>query len=204
MVTVPEATEKIVRRSRYLSEALSKDIINVSSLARYIKPEIEGILFKKVSLSSVIMALKRLSGNIYPEIPYQEFFRTPPEMTLKTNLALLISHLRNLNNNEGKMETALTTKTPTGTIILGQKEALFPYVEADSKLYYPVSSIAILIPKEAINTPGIYYFFLKSLAWERINILHTFTSSSEFTIVVDDKDTQRTLGILKSLFEEIS
>jgi|SRR3989344_1748306 len=205
MITVPEATEKIVRRSRYLSEALSKDIINISSLARYIKPEIEGILFKKVSLSSVIMALKRLAGNIYPETPYQEIFRTQPEMTLKTNLALLISRLRNLNNdNEGKMETTLTTETPTGTVILGQKGALFPYVEADSKLYYPVSSVAILIPKEAINTPGIYYFFLKSLAWERINILHVFTSPSEFTIVVDDKDTQRTLGILKSLFEEIS
>ncbi|KKR14834.1 MAG: hypothetical protein UT44_C0049G0001, partial [Candidatus Levybacteria bacterium GW2011_GWA1_39_32] len=32
MITVPEATEKIIRRSRYLSEALSKDIINISGL----------------------------------------------------------------------------------------------------------------------------------------------------------------------------
>ena len=44
MITVPEATEKIVKRSRYLSEALSKDLINISSLSRYIKPEIEEII----------------------------------------------------------------------------------------------------------------------------------------------------------------
>ena len=48
MITVPEAAKKIVMRSRYLSEAMSKGIINNSSLARYIKPEIEEMLLKKV------------------------------------------------------------------------------------------------------------------------------------------------------------
>ena len=47
MITVPEAVGKIVGRSRYLAEAMSKGIINNSSLARYIKPEIEEILIKK-------------------------------------------------------------------------------------------------------------------------------------------------------------
>ena len=56
MITVPEAAKKIIERSRYLSEAISKGIINYSALARYIRPEIEQILIKKVSLASVIMA----------------------------------------------------------------------------------------------------------------------------------------------------
>lgn len=200
MITVPEATEKIIKRSRYLSEALSKDIINISSLSRYIKPEIESILVKKVSLSAVIMALKRLKGHIMPHTPYGQIFGTHPEITVKTNLALVVSDDPNLEVKKRFMATV----SPGGIVALGNKSEVFENVEDNSKLYYPVSSISILIPREAINTPGIYYFFIKSLAWERINILHMFTTPQDFTIVVDDRDTERALGILKSLLEEIS
>jgi hypothetical protein len=200
MFTVPEATEKIVKRSRYLSEALSKDIINISSLARYIKPEIESLLIKEVSLSAIIMALKRLKGHVLPDTPYNQIFGSHPEITVKTNLALLVSESQ-IPQTKRDVTSGIS---PSGTIILGNRQDVFENVEDGSKLYYPVSTISILVPKEAINTPGIYYFFIKSLAWERINILHTFTTPKDFVIVVDDKDTERTLGVLKSLIEEIS
>lgn len=200
MITVSEATEKIVKRSRYLSEALSKDIINISSLARYMKPEIESMLIKKVSLSSIIMALKRLSGKIYPETPYQEIFKTLPEITVKTNLALLISEESGLE----KLPFAIKTQSISGAVILGKKEDLSKYNSKKSKFFYPVSTVSILMPEQAIKTAGIYYFFIKSLAWERINILQAFTTRYEFTIVVEDSDVQRTLGIIRSLFNELS
>lgn len=200
MITVSEAAEKIVKRSRYLSEALSKDIINISSLARYMKPEIESMLIKKVSLSSVIMALKRLSGKIYPETPYQEIFKTLPEITVKTNLALLTSNKSELE----KLPFTIKTQGGMGAVLLGRKEDLSKYRSNKSEFFYPVSSISILMPKKAIETAGIYYFFIKSLAWERINILQAFTTQSEFTIVVLDNDVQRTLGIIRSLFNDLS
>lgn len=56
MITVPEATKKIVERSRYLVEAMSKGLINYSSLARYIKTELEQMLLKPVSEASILMA----------------------------------------------------------------------------------------------------------------------------------------------------
>lgn len=200
MITVPEAAEKIIRRSRYLSEALSKDIINISSLSRYIRPEIEGILAKKVSVSAVIMALKRLKGSIEPATPYLQILTSHPEITVKTNLALVVSQ----NPATEVKKSVSMTISPTGTIMLGAKDQVFDAVDESAKLYYPVSSISISIPKEAINMPGIYYFFLKSLAWERINVLNIFTAPTDITIVVEDNDTQRALGILKSLFEEIT
>ena len=51
MITVAQATEKIIYRSRYLSEAISKGLINTSALARYIKPEVDEILIKQVKSS---------------------------------------------------------------------------------------------------------------------------------------------------------
>ena len=194
MITVPEAAEKIIKRSRYLSEALSKDIINISSLARYIKPEIESMLIKPVSLSSVIMAIKRLSGKTYPDTPYQEIFRTPPEISVKTNLALIVSE-----EQLSLLKFTIQTRSLEGTVTLGKKDEL---EKQKGKIYFPVSSISIALPKNAIQTAGIYYFFIKSLAWERINILQTFTTPSEFIIIVSDSDLQRTLEIVRSLFKK--
>lgn len=200
MITVSEAAEKIVKRSRYLSEALSKDIINISSLARYIKPEIESMLIKKVSLSSVIMALKRLSGKIYPETPYQEIFKTLPEISVKTNLALLVSGA----SAAEKLPSVIKTQSLNEAVILGNKESLSKHKSKSSRFFYPVSTVSILMPEQAIETAGIYYFFIKSLAWERINILQAFTTPRELTIVVLDNDVQRTLGIIRSLFNDLS
>lgn len=196
MITVSEATEKIVKRSRYLSEALSKDIINISSLARYMKPEIESMLVKNVSISSIIMALKRLSGKTYPETPYREIFRNPPEISVRTNLALIVSdRARDLKIFSAK------TEDKEGIVALGKKDEFEKY---KGEVYFPVSSISISLPKNVIKTAGIYYFFIKSLAWERINILQIFTTPREFTLVVSDSDLQRALEIVRSLFRDIS
>lgn len=151
MITVPEATEKIIKRSRYLSEALSKDLINISSLARYIKPEIEEMLIKNVSTSAIIMSLKRLSEKLETPTSFQNLFIKAPKMTIQTGGS---SH-------------------PTITIELEDAHK---------------------------DTPGVYYFFLKSLAWERINIKSISSNENEFTITVDDQDINRAFGVLKSLF----
>src|SRR3989344_6383938 len=88
MVTVPEASKIIIERSRYLSEALSKDLINLSSLARYIKPEIEEMLIKKVNNGSIIMALKRIKKDLKPKTPNVKIFKISPQMSVTTGLNL--------------------------------------------------------------------------------------------------------------------
>lgn len=198
MITVSEATEKIVKRSRYLSEALSKDIVNVSSLARYIKPEIEEMLIKEVSISSVIMSLKRLTGKNLPNTPYQQIFKTPPEITVKTNLGLLISEEK-LGPDKS---FEYVTSTSGSSIILGKRDELASLKTDKSQLIYPVASISIPVPSEAKGIPGIYYFFIKSLAWERINILQFFTGLNEICVVVDENNLQRSLEVIRGLFQD--
>ncbi|MEX2013019.1 MAG: hypothetical protein WD967_01300 [Candidatus Levyibacteriota bacterium] len=156
MITVPEATKKIVMRSRYLSEAMSKGIINNSSLARYIKPEVEEMLIKKVSNSSVIMALNRMSAEIKPKYFTGNIFKMPPQIVVHSNIE-----------------------------------------SADGN---SLSSITISVPKEAVKTPGVLYFFIKSLAWERISIASVNTSFKEIELIFYKKDINRAFGIIQSLF----
>src|SRR5438309_5229850 len=86
MVTVPEIVEKIIKRSPFLSEAIEKDIINYSSLARLLKPEIEQMLIKPVSEAAILMALRRLAHEINQNFTYTNIFVSPPDVIVRSNL----------------------------------------------------------------------------------------------------------------------
>src|SRR5258708_21862910 len=128
MITVPEATKKIIERSRYLAEAISKGLINYSALARYIKPELEEMLIKNVSESSIIMALKRLEPQFQPKFKQSNVFKTPPEMIVRSNLIELtfnnseeltkkLSNIFDLHARHSKYFFALTEGITETTII---------------------------------------------------------------------------------------
>lgn len=214
MITVPEAAERIINRSRYLSEAMSKDIINLSSLARYIKPEIEDMLVKNISQSSIIMALKRLKTKFKPP-KYKNIFKTPPEMILRSNLSEInIANSESLNqkyeeilklNNENRKYFLTITKGLSETTIIASNtvyNAVKKILQEEKVISQltNLSSITIQLPKQAIKTPGVLYFFLKSLAWEGINIIEVVSSQLEFILILDSSEANRAFSILQSLF----
>ena len=61
MVTVPETVLEIIHESPFLEEGLSRGLINLSSLAREMKSEVEERTMKDVQIGSIVMALKRIS-----------------------------------------------------------------------------------------------------------------------------------------------
>jgi len=213
MITVPEGTRRIVERSRYLSEALSKGLINHSSLARYIKPEIETMLIKKVSQGSIVMALKRLEKTIKPQSKIHTIFAHPPEMVIRSGLILTtiqrtketeeaISELflHRIKGSITSITTGATEFTLAGTHLLTPQLVEKFEKNVFLKSHHGVSQITITLPDEATKTPGVYYFFLKSIAWEEINILGNAATSSEYTLFFEDKDINRAFEILSSLF----
>jgi aspartokinase len=203
MITVPEATKKIIERSRYLSEAISKGLINYSSLARYMKPEIEQMLIKNVSVPSIMMALKRLEKELKPNPTYNKVFIKKPEIIIRSNLVLIsISNkivlddsIEYLFENHGVSESSRVISQDNFAQLTIQKKDILVFIPN-------LSALSIKLPKEALKTPGIYYFFLKSLAWEGINIIELSSTPNEVTIVVEDRDIERAFSIVNSLFVE--
>jgi hypothetical protein len=216
MITVPQAVKKIIERSRYLSEAMSKGLINLSSLARYMKPEVEEMLVKDVSEASIIMALKRLETELKPQIKYKDVFKTPPEMIVRSRLielAILNSEsltkkLPLLFDMHAGRHTYFFTVTEgiSETTIIASRDLQEKILHtlAEEKIldqFENLSSITIRFPREVLETPGVFYFFLKSLAWEAINVMEVVSTYLEFSIILEDKNINRAFAILKSLFD---
>lgn len=66
MITIPEKVEELVNQSPYLREAITDKLINLSALARQLKPQIENDLLKDVSESAVFIALQRYATTLKP------------------------------------------------------------------------------------------------------------------------------------------
>ena len=60
MLSIPVAVETVIKRKPFLEGALVEGLINLSALARQLKPEVEKMVGKEVNDSAVIMALNRL------------------------------------------------------------------------------------------------------------------------------------------------
>ncbi len=215
MITVPEEAKRIIERSRYLVEAMSKDLINYSSLARYIKPELEKSLMKPVSEASIIMAIKRIAQDIKPKFAPLTIFQGTPEMIVRSNLVEFTlqngqslrkkyKDLSEFYSDKQQYFFTLTEGVFETTIIVSSDlrdniRSLLAHEQIISEVNN-LSGITIRLPKENVTTPGVYYFFLKSLAWEGVNIIEIVSTPNEVSLILEDKEVNTAFAILKSLF----
>lgn len=217
MITVIEAAKRIIERSRYLQEALEKGLINTSSLARYIKPELEEMLVKQTSNSAIIMAIRRIVRSLKPRFTYKNIFKNTPDMITRSNLTEInIANSKNLfekypdlikmSKSQTESFFTITEGIFETTIILSRDlysniKTLFKNEDIVDE-FHDLCSITIRLPKEAIFSPGVFYFFLKSLAWEGVNIIEVVSAYRELTLILERKDTNKAFSIVQSLFPQ--
>jgi len=90
MQTISECVYKLVSHQPFILEALQKGIINISSLARIMKPEIEEILKKDVQPGAIIMSLQR--------------YTQEKEVTISRKLKLCLNNISDIFVRSGLSE----------------------------------------------------------------------------------------------------
>lgn len=215
MITTTEIAEQIVRESPYLESAIAEGLINLSSLARKIQPQIQKKLLKTVHQGAILMALKRLEEKLKTkEKRIRPFSKNLGDLTLKSNLSeftfrnspSLILHQKNLlekiKDEKGISLTFSQSLFQTSLIINSIYKSIVEKLFAKEKLVFyknNLSAITMVLPDETVRIPGVYYFILKTLAWNGINIIETISSFNELTLVFEDKDIDRSFSLLKNL-----
>ncbi|MCB9360214.1 MAG: aspartate kinase [Flavobacteriales bacterium] len=208
--------EEIIKKSPFLEEALAEGIINLSSLSRQIKPEIDELTNKDVQIGAIVMALKRLSPKFDPNLKIKvkkvigklgditvrskiTYYTFNNSETLIEKQAILLNTLKNKKDiffafSQGVYETSiiLSDSDFDGFDEIFKQETLVQKTNG-------LSSLTIKLPSENADVSGIYYFILKKIAWEGINILDIISTMHEFTIIVDDDSIDRAFTILKNL-----
>lgn len=216
MDSIGKITEEIINRSPFLRESMTDGLINVSALARKIHPEIEQITGKEVKEGAIVMAIKRMSPGLYHKlnVRIKNVLGELGDVIIRSNL-ISFTYSNSASSAESHSQVVkIIAGEPDGFFALckGNSETTFVTIDKHKSLVEEVfaqerlvnkiqnvSTITIKLPEVNADIQGIYYYILKQLAWQGINIIELMSSSNEFTIIVDHHDVNNAFMILNQL-----
>lgn len=216
MKTIQETVETIIQRTPFIEEAMQDKLINVSSLARLIQPEVEKDLGKEVKTGAIMMSINRMSPleilkirkNIKSlSLKLGDFIVRSDlfDRTYKNSNTLYksISHIfAKIGDNRESFFTVSQGIFETNIVISANLKEEIDDIFKDEELINSMSklaSITIKLPKTNLEQSGIYYFILKQLAWANIPVQEVISTTHEITLVVKEKDINKTFSILIDL-----
>lgn len=216
MSTISQVTETIINRSPFLREAMTENLINISALARKIQPEVEQVMKKPIKEGAIVMAIKRMSPGLYHKLDLKiknvissigDFLVRSDLVDFtfenKQSLNLCQHELMKLVHQDKDSFFAICKGISETTYILNEKyknqtEQIFQGQNMMSK-DTDLSSVTIKLPDGNADICGIYYYLMKHLAWEGINVKQVVSTTNEFTVVVKSEDVDSAFGILMQL-----
>lgn len=215
MESIGKITEDIINRSPFLRESMTEGLINISALARKIQPEIEEMTGKEVKEGAIVMAIKRMSPGLYHKlnVKIKNVLGELGDFLVRSNLsdytyqnseslgARQSELIRLLNSEDGFF--ALCKGVTETTIITSDKhretiERLFVSERLIASTQN-LASVTVKLPHINTEIYGIYYYILKQLAWEGINIIEVISTANEFTVLVAQDDVDKAFKILMQL-----
>ncbi len=216
MKTISAVVENYIKKKPFLQSALAQGIINLTSLSRIVKPEIEEELGKDIRNGAIVMALKRLSDDLEFRATHKivKVLKNIGEITVRSNLSdytFLSSEtilpnqaklLEEVNKNQDIFYTSSRGVNEINIVVSNALdrtvEELFVHERCTQKAEN-LSSVTVKLPAENVSVPGIYYFIFQRLAWEGIVLYEVISTTNEFTILVNDSQVDVAFKTIKDL-----
>jgi hypothetical protein len=208
--------EHYIKKKPFLQTALAQGIINLTSLSRQVRPEIEAQLGKEVRNGAIVMALKRLSDDLEFRATHRivKVLKNIGEITVRSSLTdytFLLSDtilenqrklLEEVNRNKDVFYTSSRGVNELNIVVSNSLNKVVEKLFKEERLTQKaenLSSITIKLPAENVSVPGIYYFIFQRLAWEGIVLYEVISTTNEFTILVDDDQVDTAFAVIKDL-----
>ena len=216
MKTIASCVEDIILSQPFMEEALSREIINFSALAKELREPISVMLKKPVKEGAIMMALRRYSNpiDVRTSKTLRNVFKNLGDITVRSNLSdftfknsqtLIDSHSKVLGKISDKHQIfyTFTRGIFESNIIISSSER---QVVADCfmgeiqiELQENLSAISLNLPKNNSKVAGLYYQIFKRLAWENVALYEVISTTNEFTILVEDQFVDKAFSVIKHL-----
>jgi len=215
MITIQQTIGRIVKSKPFLEEAISEGLINLSSLARKLIPEVEEILRKPVKQGAIVMALKRHQPGRLAGINIKagQLLESLSNIIVRSNISVFtfensanlygrITELsKNLQHEKGLFFTFSYGVFETTIIVNSRVENQVLDMFKDEHMlafHSRLSCITLYLPDENTEIAGYYYLILKLLAWEGINIVEVLSTTNEFSLIIEEKNVDKAFSLLKN------
>ena len=216
MLSIATKVEQIVSESAFLTEGISLGLINLSELARQLRPQLESDLWKPVGQAAVVMALRRLSERLPQAGQAQPIVLSPRpgELTTRTELTLVTYRLSD-NCNECQREVLAVAERHRGSFVSitrGVHEMLVvcsrPLIHVVEEAFATerhlarlenLTALTLRLNPDTLKTPGVYHAVLKKLAWNKISVVTMMCTFTELTVLLEQSQTGPAFSVLSQI-----
>jgi hypothetical protein len=206
MLSIAHKVEQIVAESAFLTEGLTLGLINLSELARQLRPQLESDLWKPVGQAAQRHDHRSLAERLPANDTTHPILLTPRMGELTTRSDLSISTFRLSDNSQECQRQLLALAEPYPgmyvTVTRGVHEMLVvcscPLAHLVDQAFGAerllarvdhLTALTLRLNPETRRTPGIYHAVLKKLAWDKISVINMMCTFSELTILLEQSQT---------------
>lgn len=195
--------------------ALSNGYMNMSSYAYRIRPKVELLSKKQITIASLVVSLSRLRKEFKKERP---LIHNVPIKNITTKLPLseiaygnsdkFISELESLHKNISvSQEDFFTIMMGTTEIDIicstNLENKVLKHFKIKPKIInHNLAAIGVSYGPEVFNTPNVFFSLLSVTARARINIEELISTPTELIFIVAEKDFGRTVALFSELHRE--
>lgn len=214
MKTISTVVHNIIRHQPFLDDALARNIINFSSLAADLQPQVEKEMRKPVKQGSIIMALRRYLpkkskftnkdfrklGDIVVRQGISEYTYLNSS-TLVSNKASLLDSVKGfqgvyLNYSSNYQESNFLVSSSLQEMI---KDIFNNEILVNEK--NDLSSITIALPEGNTQTVGLYFYIFKLLAYEGIPVYEIISTTNYFTLFLEKEYINQAFILMNEIRE---
>ena len=217
MKTIASAVEHYIKSKPFLQTALSEGIINLTSLARIIRKDIQAeTTQREVRNGAIVMALKRLSVDMEFRSTHRivKVLKNIGDIIVRSNLTdytFLTSEtfmnaqaqlLNKIKNNRDIFYATTRGVNEANIIVSNSMESIVENIFKKERILHKftdLGAISVKLPEENVSVSGIYYFIFQRLAWEGVNMNEVISTANEFTIVIPESHVDIAFKVIKDL-----
>jgi hypothetical protein len=206
-ISLSKTVQYLIDNDPPIQDSLERNYANFSAIARLLKPKVEDIFGRNVTLDGIITSVKRS----------KKFYISKPSCQ-----KIIAESIINLRTDVAKISLEKTRKNLENARIISAKypESFFQVLEGastltiifDQRIFLDVNSIfnkkeileekqnlaAITLksPKGIVDTPGCIVEFYNSISRGYINIEETISCFTETIIILNMEDATRAFSLL--------
>ncbi len=215
MKTITDCVHEILKHDPFLEDALSRDIINFSSLAIDLAPRIEKKLRKPIKPGSIVMALrryrpqkKRITTSLQSlgDIVVRSNITDYTFVNSKTIVANQSELLAEIKDEFGVYFTYANNYHESNIIV---SSSLKKIVEKHFKnetcigIKDELSSLSIALPAESSKIVGLYFSLFRILTFEGIPIFEVISTSNYFTLFFEKIYVNKAFLLISEMKNEL-
>ncbi len=214
MKTITDCVHNILRHQPFLEDALSRNIINFSSLAIDLLPQVEAAMRKPVKAGSIVMALRRYHPK---RIKHIDNLRNLGDIVVRSGITeytflnsntILTSQTNLLNSvkNEAKAYFTYSSNFQESNILVASslKDTVEKHFKNETCISVAdnLSSMSIALPEDNSKVIGLYFYIFKLLAYEGIPVFEVISTSNYFTLFLEKEHVNKAFLLMNEIKED--